>query len=1288
MDWLAPSPLLIVAVLLALFGLPLLGPGQRPHQIKWTGRLILMTAGILLIAALLLAAGLVIISPEFGIVMVQGTLGMIGLGLILIGAALVIGIVIQVARTAHQLPSRLRTILFVASCVGILSVLRLFRVGHDDSPMLQVRGYDLWEPLLLVWLSSCITGCLLLTRGVRDAWILSCASLVLPVLLALRAIHRANQNLQFGDSLTLPLWKGCLCLGMPALVGLGTYLTLARFSIWPARLTRRVRIVISAALGVLCFLSCGSFLSGLLWNTEGQSHFTAAVRFVLKPWHLLLGWLLSLVLISAVKWWQFRRAKLPSPHEHVRLVGHVLSIIAIAVLFGAFADVLYSEFLHPILDLVILVAAAALLLELTGWGVLHLMKDLILGEACRTVVAHCVAVVKYFANGIRVIPGWVIQTLKVENVGTAIIKTVIGVVVLIVLGEIPNAGRTIVLPFEALEPLGLQNADDKKDMGRLVSERIVNTLGLLKQDFRPDIFILSPGKSSAQATLGEASTSIQASVKDSDIQIGGVKIPLSLLTLPIQSPVRKILGIRVIRGTVQKEGKYFVLFASSSTGETWRAQYLDADLAATSNGKDKSTDDPSQSGCSDPEADLDPQHDASPGDQIAKLADDVAYQVMATDPTLVKDGMISSWKAIPPFRDGLKWWHQYETDDDYDALTQAEQCFEEATRADSKFTLANYRLGRALSDDYRPAAAARVYRAALEANPRFIATYIALANVLTDFDSLMYPAFAAVSKPPTSKMAQEARAKEARSQFRDVLLSPVDGGSLADRASAYTGLCQVSHDEYYLAYFYCNRAIQLYEQYARVQPAASTVKDGEGNAFNELGIMFDLVPPLTDFQMQGDVWHCSADVVPSGAVTKEGEINSRKLWRSPYSGVALRYYEHALALLPEDMVVRCNAAMARYSATGKTDAMDELWAEASAHRKLGEDFAAAAKEKSNNNEEDDGAGYYRLALKEFKEAISRSPADMAALNRYAYTFWEWRLNSPYAKPPLGPDADMAHLAEQYSREASRLSKRNASRTEQVQIQSTLGEVLLGQARPHEAIEVLERFFRNGGAPANATVDADSPFVPQHPAFDEIRWDMAEAYMCAASNDLAAGVAEAKVNALRAKAWPHLEQIRHHETTSEAPTFTNQLNRLDLARSQMVCRWLRGPDGTLVETEPTVPAYLLRKGVPEYRSHAPCSWLGIIADAVDQFGAPARDRLQLHIWGGGVDRGMWVGGDNNREDIVLSSSPRKTNSYYFAQLGDENGKPLSVVYPLETFDNESADKCSRNLLTLTFVKTGR
>jgi len=199
-------------------------------------------------------------------------------------------------------------------------------------------------------------------------------------------------------------------------------------------------------------------------------------------------------------------------------------------------------------------------------------------------------------------------------------------------------------------------------------------------------------------------------------------------------------------------------------------------------------------------------------------------------------------------------------------------------------------------------------------------------------------------------------------------------------------------------------------------------------------------------------------------------------------------------------------------------------------------------------------------------------------------------------------------------------------------------------------------------------------------------DLAQAYMCAASNDRRAG-ASSNGNVLRSKAFGLLEKIRLHESTMEVPLFTSDPHILDLARSRNVCQWIPGQQGTLVEMEPDHPTYELRNGRPDYESHPPCSWLGIIADALDGTGNGTQQKLWLHIWGGGTDRGIWVGGkDQDRDDVVLSSTPRASKSIYFAQLDDEHGNPLSRVYSLPTFANEGEEKCSRNLLHLTFVRS--
>src|SRR5690349_7454559 len=122
MDWLSPAPLLVVSGVLFFLGVPLRSdPAGRLEHIRWAGRLAVVLSGIALLSYFLLAIGLLVVSPEFGIVMVQGTGGMICLGAILLAVALAIGFALQTGRAACQAPSRVGLILIVALFIGLLS---------------------------------------------------------------------------------------------------------------------------------------------------------------------------------------------------------------------------------------------------------------------------------------------------------------------------------------------------------------------------------------------------------------------------------------------------------------------------------------------------------------------------------------------------------------------------------------------------------------------------------------------------------------------------------------------------------------------------------------------------------------------------------------------------------------------------------------------------------------------------------------------------------------------------------------------------------------------------------------------------------------------------------------------------------------------------------------------------------------------------------------------------------------------------------------------------------------
>ena len=109
-----------------------------------------------------------------------------------------------------------------------------------------------------------------------------------------------------------------------------------------------------------------------------------------------------------------------------------------------------------------------------------------------------------------------------------------------------------------------------------------------------------------------------------------------------------------------------------------------------------------------------------------------------------------------------------------------------------------------------------------------------------------------------------------------------------------------------------------------------------------------------------------------------------------------------------------------------------------------------------------------------------------ALNGFANTFWEWRLVSPETPGA----AAFAQDAETYARWALEVAKERRSTEDFIVANATLGNVLLAQARPLEAIHYLKE--------AHTKVQKTAP---RHARWNEVRWSLAQAYLCAGENDI-------------------------------------------------------------------------------------------------------------------------------------------------------------------------------------------
>jgi tetratricopeptide (TPR) repeat protein len=191
--------------------------------------------------------------------------------------------------------------------------------------------------------------------------------------------------------------------------------------------------------------------------------------------------------------------------------------------------------------------------------------------------------------------------------------------------------------------------------------------------------------------------------------------------------------------------------------------------------------------------------------------------------------------------------------------------------------------------------------------------------------------------------------------------------------------------------------------------------------------------------------------------------------------------------------------------------------------------------------------YYRLALDEYRAAITRDPTQIQALTGYADTFWEWWLNRPRSDALAGPTLAMAEQAERYARQAFALSRTQSDIMTQATTRASRGRVLLAIGQSMKAIEELE--------PALAAFETTHGATTPHPIVQEMRWDLAQAYRCAVNNDRGGGgLLHDRHQSLHKKAEDLLTSIQHDEAIQEFQAYQREPSLLDVKRGLLVCGW--------------------------------------------------------------------------------------------------------------------------------------
>ena len=367
------------------------------------------------------------------------------------------------------------------------------------------------------------------------------------------------------------------------------------------------------------------------------------------------------------------------------------------------------------------------------------------------------------------------------------------------------------------------------------------------------------------------------------------------------------------------------------------------------------------------------------------------------------------------------------------------------------------------------------------------------------------------------------------------------------------------------------------------------------------------------------------------------------------------------------------------------------------------------------------AEYFDRALAEYRETQKRDPTSFDALTRYAHVFWEWRHAKANALVRSGPGLDHAEMAESSARRAVAAvrakqigqdggadrdrpasppdpaavittsppanpalerSSRTTSGTRRkdavpshlrpaaATAYASLGAVLVAQMRPHEAIEQLE------SAQLNA---------PRHPSFDHVRWMLAQAHLCAASQAFREWRDETTAETRKDKATrrqddPRLEAIgyhrdearapldviRAHERSRESPGFARFT---DIARTDQICRkdWIT----EAMERERPRVRYALKQ-IPSTNYRSVCGWQGVGMKPPKGWRENEKEPLILHIWGGNVDERVLVNGikqdqvenpDRPRRQDPIPIDPTRKPSYYFARLEDGAHRPVSMPVAL-------------------------
>ena len=825
--------------------------------------------------------------------------------------------------------------------------------------------------------------------------------------------------------------------------------------------------------------------------------------------------------------------------------------------------------------------------------------------------------------------------------GTAF-KLVFAVVLLIALAELPNAGRTIVMPFEVSSyaaPLVSELTKTQKDgseaLGRHVSDLVLLELKTLSTQLARDVSLhvgsknVGPKGERLELYAFDTGKAEQAIAKSGSVELpGGVKLPIQLLLWPIQQPMRWLLDVNVVNGTVAKHGSEYEIMATSSRGNAWRISETNAGDPPIENKDEKQT---------SPEQNTNASNSTQTG-ALLDMARRLAFRIVIDSNIKWLVGMTRNWHAYRDYTAGVEKFEPYWTrpQSDLTGLEKAIRHLEKATNKDPGFAWAYYYLGLALKQYGQPLKAQYALEKSLEANPAFVPAKLALAYHIANPESM------GLSLPP-GWMRRKQPTEDTLQKTRKLWLSVIEDSGVRwqDQAGAYIGLANLEYrvlidnpgdgidvgkqhkNAALAAHYFARRAIRGYEKHLPDSEPATGSVQAHAHALNLAGVIFDSVARV-EKKIAPVRWSC---------MEGERETSIRSVYAGPYTASAFNYYRAAAAKLPNDVTIQCNAA---YAALGidNPEPMNRLRNVAAYRSYAGTRIQNPANVKDLFRE-----------LREYQSAFQLDPMDIVALNNFAYSFYVFRRDHP----EVGESADWllrtGLQAEESAREAVRLAKVTGHPQAAV-YKSTLGEVLLALNRPGEAVEVFENMVDD---------------LPKHLIMLEPRWDLAQAYLCQAARGI-----DKRKN--RQKAQSILSKLREQDLSWDVPFYRHSQKIFVASTPLHMCK--DDPEYSLLSDKGIDILYELRQ---THFAHKPCTMNFV------RIKLPGAGVFNVKIWG---PNGMREELNGANVSSILSWGPIATKGKYFVRLyKGMDYVPVSSVETIETYA-----ECDKNGVEIWFEES--